>query len=728
MNTQYPEYSLLRNILPLLHENLTTENYTHLKEYWRIARESDCEPYDSHGLSKIEMALDTALTFAREIDPDASMLTAILAGALMEADCVDIDKIKESWGPDVASLVEGFNKVAPFTLRHTAAQQENFRGLLLSLAGDIRIVIVMIVRNLVLMRHINLHPDTDWVKQVAEEAKILYAQLAHRLGLYGIKSVLEDLSLKYTDRAVYKQIASRLNETKRSRDAYIQAFIGPVKKKLEEAGLKFTIKGRTKTISSIWNKIKNKKVDINHIYDLFAIRVILDTPEQRHSEQEACWKAFAILANMYTPDKDRMRDWLSFPKENGYESLHTTVLGPDDKWVEVQFRTRRMDLVAEKGLAAHWRYKGGKSDGTDKWMNRIRDVLESAEKGPMELMKNMQIQADGNEVYAFTPMGDLLRLPPGSTLLDFAFAIHTGVGCKCTGGNVNGKYEKISYKVQSGDTIRVLTSAAQTPRPDWLQIATSSKARNKIRQSLNESKHQKATLGKELIERRLRNRKIEIDEASLSKLILKNGYSHISDFMADVADNRIDLPRFLEMCKEEALPAQSETVAPTAEEFKFQNREAADDNDEEVLVIGRENIKGLKYVFARCCSPMPGDGVFGFICSDGAVKIHRNDCPNAKHIRQRYPYRIIGVKWSGKKEDASQITLRIIGRDDIGIVTNITSVIDKEPDVWLHNVSIDSHDGLFCGFIGLRVSSGATLASLLRKLSSIKGVKEISRI
>lgn len=721
---------IMRELIPILVSSLPPGHYTNLKKAWRHTRSLSITPLDEHGLELHTMALDTALTFALEIEPDASLLTAILAEAMLNVEAITIGDIRSYWGNDVASLVEGLQKIAPFTLRHSAAQQENFRGLLLSLAGDIRIVIVMIVRNLVLMRHINLHPDQQWVRQVAEEAKILYAQLAHRLGLYSIKSVLEDLSLKYTDRTVYKQIASRLNETKRSRDAYIKAFIGPVKEKLEAAGLKFTIKGRTKTIASIWHKIKTKKVDINHIYDLFAIRVILDTPPERHFEQEACWKAYAILANMYTPDKDRMRDWLSFPKENGYESLHITVLGPDNKWVEVQFRTKRMDLVAEKGLAAHWRYKGGKSDSTDRWMAQIRDVLESASEGPMALMKNLHADVDGNEVYAFTPKGDLLRLPPGSTLLDFAFAIHTGVGCRCTGGNVNGRYEKISYKVQSGDTIKVLTSAAQSPRYDWLQIVTTSKARNKIRQSLDEAKRQKAAIGKEILERRLRNRKIDADEATISKLILRVGYSHISDFMADVADNRADLPAFLDLCRDESLPTHDAATPASqgADEFQLQAPEAVDSDSDDVLIIGRENIKGLRYVYARCCSPMPGDPVFGFISSDGVVKIHRTDCPNASHIRQRYPYRIISVRWSGQKEDATQITLRVVGRDDIGIVTNLTSIIDKTPDVWLHNVSIDSHDGIFCGFLGIRVASGASLAALIRKLNTVKGVKDIIRI
>jgi GTP pyrophosphokinase len=613
-------------------------------------------------------------------------------------------------------------------LQHHTANKENFRGLLLALAQDIRIIIVMIVRSYTLMKRINLHPDNDWVVEVATHAKNLYAQLAHRLGLYSIKSVLEDLYLKYTDRETYKAIAAKLNETKRSRDAYIDAFIGPVKQRLEEAGLKFTIKGRTKTIASIYNKIVNKKVDMNHIYDLFAIRVILDSGPDIEKERGDCWLAYSILGNMYTPDPNRMRDWISYPKANGYESLHITVLGPGGKWVEVQFRTRRMDLVAEKGMAAHWLYKGGKRASTDQWIANVRNVLESsAQGGTMAMMKDMRVEESQTDVYAFTPKGDLLKLPPESTLLDFAFAIHSNVGSRCTGGIVNGKNEKLTYRIHSGDTIKVLTSTTQKPAQSWLSIVRTSKARNKIRQCLDEERRNKAELGRELLERRLKNRKIEIDDPTLSKLILKFGYKFASDFMADVADEKTDLNKFLDLCKGYTEKEEGQS-AVAAEEFHLQEHtDTAKLPNSEELLIGSEDIQGLKYQYARCCDPRPGDPIFGFISTNGTVKIHRTDCPNASHILENYKYRCISARWSGE-QTAHYATIKILGQDDIGIMTNITSIIDSQQCVYLKNVSVNSYEGYFSGILGLRMMEGTGLAPLIKKLKKVAGVKSVTQI
>ncbi|MDE6444886.1 MAG: HD domain-containing protein, partial [Muribaculaceae bacterium] len=435
-------------------------------------------------------ALRTALLFAQAIEPDHNILIAIGLYPLLSEGMAEIAEIRKDWGEDVAELLEGLSSVDRFSNKNNATNQDNFRGLMLSLADDIRVIIIMIIRNLVLMRAINHHPDEEWVRNVAFEASCLYAQLAHRLGLYKIKGELEDLSLKYTNREIYTQIAHKLNETKRSRDAYIKSFIDPVKEKLLAAGLKFDIKGRTKSISSIWNKMKKQKVDLKGIYDLFAIRVIIDTP--REKEKSDCWLAYSIVADMYTANPARMKDWISIPKSNGYESLHATVMGPGSKWVEVQFRTKRMDLVAEKGLAAHWRYKGVKSDSTDQWMTNIRDILETAETGPMQLMKDMRMDVYGKEVFAFTPKGDLFRLASGATVLDFAFLIHSNVGSHCTGAVVNGQHRKITYRISNGDTVEILTSSNQSPKPDWLNIVVSSKARNKIKQSLNEEMQRKA--------------------------------------------------------------------------------------------------------------------------------------------------------------------------------------------------------------------------------------------
>lgn len=680
---------------------------------------------NEHGLHRALQCMRTALLFATMIEPDRNILMAILLFPRMQVGTLTSEDVRAAWGDDVAELGDGLITVTRYAGRATSVDQDNFRGLLLSLARDIRVIIIMIARSLALMRMINRHPDDGWVRTVAFEANCLYAQLAHRLGLYKIKGELEDLSLKYTNREIYTSIARQLEATKRDRDAYIASFIAPVKKKLEEAGLKFSIKGRTKSISSIWAKIRKQKVDMDHIYDLFAIRVIIDTPRER--EKSDCWLAYSILADMYTANPARMKDWITLPKSNGYESLHATVMGPQSKWVEVQFRTVRMDLVAEKGLAAHWRYKGGHADSTDQWMNNIRDILESADSGPMQLMRTMKMDLYGREVFAFTPKGDLFRLPAGGTVLDFAFHIHSNVGYRCTGAIVNGRHEKITYKVKNGDTVEILTSATQTPKHDWLSVVVSSRARNKIKQALNEAKARDAQLGKEILERRLKNRKLELDEALLARYMKKSGYKYSTDFYADIAAEVLDPGRVIAGLHE-LESAEADVVAKVAAEEFTLRADEAQQGAEDVLVIGDKNIRGLNYRMSRCCSPVYGDDVFGFISSDGIVKIHRSDCPNARNIRERYPYRLIPVKWTGAAGALMSVSVKVVGQDDIGIVTNITSLINKEPGVQLRSISIDSHDGLFRGFIVIGIPDSASLPALLRKISTVKGVKEAVRI
>lgn len=727
MESSHLKYQI-KELVDLLSSQLVSiysdEEIKLLRSQFKKGLRADMLHDNGHGVNEIIVALRTATLFVERIDADKNVVVAILLYHLLERGVIDTETICESWGDDICSLVRGLSQVARYADNSAAVSQDNFRGLLLSLAEDIRVIIIMIVRSLALMRMINHNPDEEWVRKVAFEANYLYAQLAHRLGLYAIKGELEDLHLKYTNRDIYVQIAERLNETKRERDAYIASFIAPLKEKLEANGLKFEIKGRTKSISSIWAKIKKQKVDIQHIYDLFAIRVIIDTSLDR--EKSECWLAYSILADMYKANPARMRDWITIPKSNGYESLHATVMGPQNRWVEVQFRTRRMDLVAEKGLAAHWRYKGGKTDLADQWMNNIRDILETADSGPMQLMKNIKMDIYDKEVFVFTPKGDLFRLPKGSSVLDFAFHIHSKIGCQCTGALVNGRHEKITYKLKNGDTIEVITSSGQAPKQDWLSVVVTTKARNKIRQTLNESKMHKAELGKEIMERRFRNRKIEFDESVMMKAVKKYGYKYSNDFLADVADEKIDVNRILTLYQE-IERKDEEGVKVAAEEFKIHHSDDALAGNDEVLVIGDKSIKGLNYKLAKCCSPIYGDNVFGFISTDGVVKIHKEDCPNSSHIRARYPYRLIKVRWSGIVGALLPVTLRILGRDDIGIVTNITSIISKEKNVQLRNISIDSDDGLFQGYLVIGIDTLDNLKALIRKIEGVKGVKSVQR-
>ena len=715
--------SLLAEIRSLAGDRFTPEDTSDFFNFVKEKMKENRYSHDDKGLCVPVQTLKTAIAFAEYIDPDRNILLAICLEPLLHYNLADIMDIRRRWGSDVASLLVGAESVAKFSSLNNVANQENFRGLMLSLADDIRVIIMMIVKNLVLMRSINLHPDEDWVRNVAFEANCLYAQLAHRLGLYKIKGELEDLALKYTNREIFTQIAHKLNETKRSRDAYIKNFIDPVKEKLEAAGLKFEIKGRTKSISSIWGKMQKQKVDIQGIYDLFAIRVIIDTPRER--EKSDCWLAYSILADMYTANPARMRDWITIPKSNGYESLHATLMGPENKWVEVQFRTRRMDLVAEKGLAAHWRYKGVKGDSTDQWMNNIRDILETADAGPMQLMRDMKMDIYNKEVFVFTPKGDLFRLPVGATVLDFAFLIHSEVGSHCNGAVVNGRHRKITHRLESGDTVEILTSVSQTPKTEWLNIVSSTKARNKIKQKLNEEKQRQADIGKETLSRRAKNRKIELDETELTRLIKKEGYKYITDFFADIATDKLDAGKVLSKYLEFITPTDEyDDNHVSAGDFKLRQEE---ETSPDMLIIGDKNINGLSYKMAKCCNPIYGDNVFGFISSDGMVKVHKHDCPNAANIRSRYPYRLIRVNWSGKTGGELPATLRIVGNDDIGIVANITSLISKEPGVILRNISIDSNDGIFQGFLVVGVSGERELKLLMKKLSGIKGVKNVTR-
>lgn len=719
--------SLVRQLILASEEVMEPSDLQNLKKIIKEAYSEKTSPLDRHGINRINHAVDTALVFCRMVSPDRNMIIATLLYELCVEERIEIDKINELWGEDVVKLINGLVKVSTLYGKQGVVKTDNFRRLLMTFAEDIRVIIIMIVERLTLMRLINHHPDEKFVNDTAFEANYLYAPLAHRLGLYKIKSELEDMSLKYTARDTYTKIARELNDTKSARDAYIANFIEPLKLKLDTLGVKYEIKGRTKSIFSIWNKLRKQQIEMSGIYDLFAIRVILDVPLEK--EKSECWNVYSIVADMYTPNPARMKDWLSIPKSNGYESLHTTVKGPENKWVEVQIRTRRMDLIAEKGLAAHWKYKGIKSEGNlDQWMNNIRDILETAD-GPMELMKNFKMDLYDKEVFIFTPRGDLYRLPLGATVLDFAFNIHSKLGCSCIGGKVNGRNRKLNYKLHSGDTVEVLTSSTQVPKQDWLSFVVTSKARNKIKQTINERSNRSSEFGKELLHRRFKNRKIDIDESVMMKTIKKMGFKTVTDFYNAISDEVIDVNDIIsQYILLESGDKRPDTEHRSAEEFELiettdKNSDSASDD---ILIIG-DDIKGINYRLSKCCNPIIGDSVFGFISAEGVIKIHRDDCPNASNIKSKYPYRIIRTRWSGKAGSQLAATLKIVGQDDIGIVTNITSIINKEKDVTLRNISIDSSDGIFSGYLIVGISNTESLNSLIKKIKTVKGVKDVQR-
>ena len=578
------------------------------------------------------------------------------------------------------------------------------------------------------MRQIRDAEDKEAQHKVAEEASYLYAPLAHKLGLYQLKRELEDLSLKYLEHDAYYLIKDKLNATKASRDAYINQFIAPVRERLTAGGLRFHIKGRTKSIHSIWQKMKKQKCGFEGIYDLFAIRIILDAPLEKEKIQ--CWQAYSIVTDMYQPNPKRLRDWLSVPKSNGYECLHITVLGPEKKWVEVQIRTERMDEIAEHGLAAHWRYKGIKEEGgLDDWLASIRAALEAGDN--LEVMDQFKSDLYEKEIYVFTPKGDLLKFPKGATILDFAYHIHSKVGNQCVGGKINAKNVSLRTELHSGDTVEILTSATQKPKAEWLKIVKSSRAKAKIRLALKETQIKDGLYAKELLERRFKNKKIEIEESTMGHLLRKLGFKEVSEFYKQVADEKLDPNYIIEEYQkvynhDHNLNQPKETES--AENFEFENptNEFLKKNDD-VLVIDK-NLKGLDFSLAKCCHPIYGDPVFGFVTVNGGIKIHRTDCPNAPEMRKRFGYRIVKARWSGKGSSQYAITLRVIGNDDIGIVSNITNVISKDEKIVMRSINIDSHDGLFSGNLVVLLDDNSKLNMLIKKLRTVKGVKQVTRI
>ncbi len=679
---------------------------------------------------KKRMAAQTAEILEEEIGLKGEAIEAVYLIPEIEAGHTTIEAVEAEHGPQVARILHGLNRIQQLYLKNPVIESENFRNLLLSFAEDMRVILIMIADRVNLMRQIRDTKNLEAKMEVSQEAAYLYAPLAHKLGLYKLKSELEDLSLKYMEHDAYYMIREKLNETKASRDAYIAAFIKPVEEKVKAAGINCHIKGRTKSIHSIWEKMKKQKCGFEGIYDLFAIRIIIDCPEDKEKMQ--CWQAYSIVTDMYQPNPKRLRDWLSVPKSNGYESLHITVLGPEQKWVEVQIRTERMDEIAERGVAAHWRYKGVKGEtGLDEWLTNIRSMLENAEG--MEAMDQFKMDLYEDEVFVFTPRGDLFKFPVGATVLDFAYHIHSKIGNQCTGGRINGRVVSIRQLLKSGDQVEILTSSSQKPRQEWLSIVKTSRAKSKIRLALKETQVKEGLFAKEMLERKFKNRKIEQDESTMFHVIKKMGFKEVSDFYKQIADGTLDVNAVIEKyieVRDGEKTITGDNQARSASEFELDDSKIPGLNQgisDDTLVIDR-NLKGLDYQLARCCHPIYGDPIFGFVTINGGIKIHRQDCPNAPELRRRYGYRVVKARWSGKGASQYSITLRVIGNDDIGIVNNLTSIISKDERLVLRSINIDSHDGLFSGNLVVMLEDTSRLEQLIKKLRTVKGVKQVERI
>ena len=680
------------------------------------------------GLNPIVYALETAEIAFDEIGLKRDAIIAIVLYTGVVAGLSDTTQIEKDFGRGVAQIIHGLVKVQELYKRTPVVESENFRNLLISFAEDMRVILIMIADRVNLMRQVRDTDNEEARLEVAQEASYLYAPLAHKLGLYKLKSELEDLSLKYLEHDAYYMIKDKLNATKKSRDSYIERFITPIQQRLEEAGLHFHMKGRTKSIHSIWQKMKKQKCNFEGIYDLFAIRIIIDSPIDREKMQ--CWQAYSIVTDMYMPNPKRLRDWLSVPKSNGYESLHITVLGPENKWVEVQIRTERMDEIAEKGLAAHWRYKGIKGEsGIDEWLSNIRAALENNDD--LQLMDQFKMGLYEDEVFVFTPKGELLKFPKGANILDFAYRIHSGVGNKCVGGKINGKNVSFRAELKSGDEVEVVTQSNQTPKQEWINIVKTPRAKAKIKLALKDTIAKDTVYAKELLERRLKNRKIEFDESTMMHLIKRMGFKVATDFYKQIADEKLDVNEVIEKYVavrdyDQNLNAPQTTRSATEYSYDNPDEEIARNNDD-VLVIDR-NLKGVDYSLAKCCQPIYGDPVFGFVTVSGGIKIHRANCPNAPELRKRFGYRIVKARWSGKSAGQYSITIKVVGNDDLGIVNNITSIISKEEKIVMRSINIDSHDSLFDGTIVVQLEDVTKLEALMKKLRTVKGVKHVSRL
>ena len=716
----------------LMGDSLKPEDESNLRQQLEAEISDNKISRDIFGLNPILLSFQTAELELEEIGMKRECVLAIMLYNSIISGNLSLERTEQLFGKSVAQIIHGLVRIHELYTKTPVIESENFRNLLLSFAEDMRVILIMITDRVNLMRQIRDTDNTEAKLRVAEEASYLYAPLAHKLGLYKLKSELEDLSLKYLEHDAYYMIKDKLNATKRSRDAYIEKFITPIDEKLKQMGIKCHIKGRTKSIHSIWQKMKKQQCGFEGIYDLFAIRIIIDSPYDQ--EKMLCWQTYSLITDMYQPNPKRLRDWLSVPKSNGYESLHITVLGPEQKWVEVQIRTERMDEIAERGLAAHWRYKGIKGEsGLDEWLNNIRTALENSDD--MQLMDQFKMDLYEDEVFVFTPKGDLLKFPKGATILDFAYHIHSGVGNKCVGGKINGRNVPIREPLRSGDTVEILTQNNQSPKRDWLNIVQTSRGKAKVRQALKETQVKDGLFAKEILERRFKNRKVDVEESIMSHLIKRMGFKETSDFYKQIVDNKLDandvVDRYIEE-RDRELNQKMAGVVRSAEEFSFdaQSGQAVSynniGNDDELVID--QNLKGVDYSLAQCCHPIYGDPIFGFVTVSGGIKIHCQNCPNAPELRKRFCYRIVKARWSGKGQSQYNITLRIVGNDDLGIVNNITSIISKEEKIVMKSINIDSHDGLFSGNLNVLVDDTSKLESLLKKLRTVKGVKSVARL
>lgn len=711
---------LLKVIKPVVEK----EDQKQIRKALNLAVELCKDKKTITGIPYVLHAISVARIVIEEIGLGTPSIICALMHDLTDEPGFSIEKIKEEFGEQVCDILNGLSKISGIDTKKTHLQAENFRKLLLNLATDIRVILIKLADRLEYMRNLD-NSKKEIQLQIASETYFLYAPLSHRLGLYNIKSELEDLSMKYTDSKKYQFILNKLKETTTSRNRFIKEFSDPLKDALTKAGYQFEIKGRLKSIHSILRKMRKQNLDFEEVFDLFAIRIILTSKPKR--EKADCWQVYSYVTDLYQPNPQRMRDWISVPKTNGYESLHTTVVGPGGKWVEVQIRTERMNEIAEKGYAAHWKYKGQNIEiGIEEWLTKMRELLEIQEHESPDFIDQVKLNLYSEEVFVFTPNGDLKQLPAGSTVLDFAFEIHTEIGSTCTGGKVNNKNVSIRYVMQNGDQIAVLTSKNQKPKRDWLSFVVTSKAKNKIKQALNEEKFKLAEAGKEIAIRRFRNWKVPFSDENIKKLLSFYKLKTSQDLYYLINIEKIDLSEIKNFLTK---PAESENVKSevTSDEIPAREGSQRQTTFSDYLIIDNE-VKNLDYKLSKCCNPIFGDDIFGFVTISDGIKIHRTNCPNAHQMLTKYPYRMINAKWTHSGGSTSfQTVIKISGIDDVGIINRISDVVSKDSKVTMRSISIESKDGLFEGVLKVFVTDINHLEGLLRRFKRIKGILKAVR-
>jgi len=685
-------------------------------EAHKTMRRKSGEPYILHPLAVAKICVEEIGLGVR------SSICSLLHDTVEDTD-ITLEDVEREFGGEIVRIVDGLTKLANVIDVNASKQAENFRKILLTLTDDPRVILIKLADRLHNMRTLESMKREKQLK-ISSETVYVYAPLAHRMGLYTIKTEMEDLAMKYMEPDTYREIAKKLAETKRERTKYINEFIKPVRDKIEKARLKAEIFGRPKSIHSIWNKMKKKAVDFEEVYDLFAIRVILDSPPER--EKEDCWKVYSMVTDEYTPSPERLRDWLSNPKSNGYEALHTTVMGPQGKWVEVQIRTRRMNEIAEKGLAAHWKYKEGTTDESrfDKWFQQIREVITNQETDSIDFLQDFKTSFLAEEIYVYTPKGDVKMLPVGSTALDFGFAIHSAIGVKTIGAKVNHKLVPISHKLRSGDQVEIITSNKQKPSEDWLNFVVTAKARGRIKDALKEEKRKVADEGKYTLQRKLEGVGAVFSQHNIDELVQYYKLQSHLDLFYQVAVKNIDLRELKEF---KVIGDRIEAPRPVkVVEPRPEHQPAAPRKDTELIIFG-ESSDRIVYNLANCCKPIPGDDVFGFITTGKGLTIHRTNCPNAAKLLANYSHRVVKTKWAKNKEISFLTGVKIVGMDDVGVVNKITNLISGELKINIAALTIEAREGLFQGNIRLYVHDREELDNLVHSLKALPGIESVER-